>query len=82
MGYSFTVLIFKMNKKLIDSLISESEKKLNNIEYISVDFGSERGMDQKNTVIEVNSFLLSNNFKLYKFSNHRTVGLYKKDSLE
>jgi len=39
-------------------------------------------MDQKNTVIEVNSFLLSNNFKLYKFSNHRTVGLYKKDALE
>ena len=59
-----------------------AEKILKNIEYISVDFGSERGMDQKNTVIEVNSFLLNNNFKLYKFSNHRTVGLYKKDSLE
>ena len=59
-----------------------AEKILKNIEYISVDFGSERGMDQKNTVIEVNSFLLNNNFKRYKFSNHRTVGLYKKDSLE
>ena len=59
-----------------------AEKILKNIEYISVDFGSERGMDQKNTVIEVNSFLLNNNFQLYKFSNHRTVGLYKKDSLE
>ena len=59
-----------------------AEKILKNIEYISVDFGSERGMDQKNTVIEVNSFLLNNNFKLFKFSNHRTVGLYKKDSQE
>ena len=59
-----------------------AEKILKNIEYISVDFGSERGMDQKNTVIEVNSFLLNNNFKLFKFSNHRTVGLYKKDPQE
>ena len=77
------IKLFKVEAEGFEpEVLDGADNILKNIEYISVDFGSERGMDQKNTVIEVNSFLLNNNFKLYKFSNHRTVGLYKKDSLE
>ena len=47
------------------------------VEYVTVDFGAERGKNNNNTVVEVNNILLDNNFKLTKFSNFRTVGLYK-----
>ncbi len=50
---------------------------LGKIDFISVDYGSERGISQSNTVTEVNEFLYENNFSLVEFSNFRTVGLYK-----
>ncbi len=51
------------------------------VEYVTVDFGPERGKKNKNTVVEVNEILLDNYFKLIKFSNFRTVGLYKNKNL-
>ncbi|MAW09546.1 MAG: hypothetical protein CMC23_05450 [Flavobacteriaceae bacterium] len=51
------------------------------VEYVTVDFGAERGKNNSNTVVEVNQILLNNNFKLIKFSNFRTVGLYKNKNL-
>tara|TARA_B100001540_G_scaffold314622_1_gene340006 strand:+ start:645 stop:1526 length:882 start_codon:yes stop_codon:yes gene_type:complete len=54
-----------------------SKNTLKIVDYISVDFGSERGKDQSNTVTEVNKFLYENNFSLVSFSNFRTVGLYR-----
>ena len=51
------------------------------VEYVTVDFGAERGKNNSNTVVEVNEILLNNNFKLIKFSNFRTVGLYKNKNL-
>lgn len=50
---------------------------LKNIEFVSVDYGAERGIMQETTIVDVNTFLYENNFKLYKFSNHRLIGLYK-----
>ena len=50
------------------------------INYISVDFGSERGIEQSNTVTQVNKFLYENNFNLVDFSNFRTVGLYRNNN--
>jgi len=50
---------------------------LKNIEYISVDFGDERGVDQNTTIIDVNKFMYDNNFSLVKFSEYRLIGLYK-----
>ena len=52
---------------------------LPNIEYISVDFGGERGANEEMTIIEVNDFLYENNFKLIGLSKIRMVGLYKRD---
>ena len=46
------------------------------IKYIAVDFGAERGEEEKLTVVDVNKFLYENNFSLVGFSEHRLVGLY------
>ena len=50
---------------------------LKNIEYIAVDFGFERGLNQENTINSVNNILTKNNFELKNISEYRLVGLYK-----
>ena len=50
---------------------------LKNIEYISVDFGPEKGIEEDHTMIDVNEILILNNFKLVDFNNQRMIGLYK-----
>ena len=54
-----------------------SEKTLNNTEFVSVDFGQEKGIKQEHTIVSVNNYLFSRGFKLYKYSNHRMIGLFK-----
>ena len=51
---------------------------LKKVQYVAVDFGPERGYEQKDTIIEVNNFLLENNFQLIKFEINRITGLYVK----
>jgi FkbM family methyltransferase len=46
-------------------------------EYVVVDSGPERGIEQTETTNEVSSILLSNQFQLIKSSNFRTVHLYR-----
>ena len=57
-------------------------KTLSNVEYVAVDFGSERGIEEKNTTVEVNDILYSNNFKLITYSEIRQVGLYKNHQIK
>ncbi len=52
------------------------------IEYISVDFGNERGFDQESTIVDVNKLLSNNGFSLVGMSNIRMVGLYKNNLCE
>lgn len=54
---------------------------LNNIDYISVDFGGERGLNEETTIIEVNNFLYENNYRMIAISNIRMVGLYKRKNI-
>ncbi len=54
-----------------------SLKTLKKVNYISVDFGAERGVDQDYTIVEVNNILYDNDFKLVNFSDYRFIGLYK-----
>ena len=63
-------------------VIEGAEETLIRTEYICVDFGSERGIEQENTVIEVNNILLKNNFDLIQFSDYRYIGLYKNTKLD
>lgn len=52
---------------------------LKNIDYISVDCGPERGIDQNTTFIKVNNFLLNNNFQLIDINKERLIALYKNE---
>lgn len=61
-------------------VLEGAEKLFKKIEYITVDFGAERGINQNTTIIEVNNILLKNNFEMIDFSNFRLIGLYKNSS--
>ena len=52
---------------------------LKNIDYISVDCGPERGIDQNTPFIKVNNFLLNNNFQLIDINKERLIALYKNE---
>ncbi len=54
-----------------------SKKTLQLVEFVTIDFGSERGENQENTVVQSNNILTSCGFELVEFSNFRTIGLYK-----
>ena len=58
-------------------VLQGSLKTLKNIQYISIDFGNERGVNKDHTFIEVNNILIRNNFNLIKYSQTRMSGLYK-----
>ena len=58
-------------------VLKGSKNTLNKIEYVSIDFGDERGVNQDTTIIQVNDFLYANNFQLVEFSEYRLIGLYK-----
>jgi FkbM family methyltransferase len=50
---------------------------LTKTEYVSVDFGPEKGEQKDKTIAEVTDFLYSNNFKIIKVHQTRDVGLFQ-----
>jgi len=62
-------------------VLKGSRNTLGLIEYVSVDFGPERGRELENTVVQVNNLLIESNFELIEFSNLRMIGLYKNKEL-
>lgn len=58
-------------------VLKGAARKLQNIEYISVDYGPERGSNGEITQPEVTTFLYKHNFQLIKSSKLRMVGLFK-----
>ncbi|MDA9645453.1 FkbM family methyltransferase [Candidatus Actinomarina] len=58
-------------------VILGSLKTLKKIEFVSVDFGFERGLKAESTIVEVNKLLVENNFELIALSDIRLIGLYK-----
>lgn len=50
---------------------------LPNIEFIAVDMGAEKGIDNENTVSSVINFLINQDFNLVNFKETRTTGLFK-----
>jgi FkbM family methyltransferase len=58
-------------------VLSGGLKTLSRTQYVSVDFGPERGESEDFTIVEVNKILYDNNFELIKFSQFRYIGLYK-----
>ena len=56
-------------------------KTLKEVEYISIDFGFERGEQQDSTIVDVNKLLYSKGFELVDFSKYRLIGLYRNKSI-
>jgi len=54
---------------------------LKSIEYISIDFGAERGISQEMTIVDCNKLLYNNNFELISFSEYRLIGLYRNSNI-
>ena len=50
---------------------------LNKIKFISVDYGNERGVEEKSTIVEVTNFLYNHGFKLVADSRERKIGLFE-----
>jgi len=76
------IKLLKIDAEGYEPEVLEGAKNIiNNIDYVSVDFGGERGVNEDTTIIEVNNFLYENNFKMIALSNIRMVGLYKRNNI-
>ena len=62
-------------------VLEGAKESLENIEFISIDFGGERGPEQKKTIVSVNRFLYKNDYQLIEFSDYRFIGLYKNNRI-
>lgn len=58
-------------------VLEGSKKIFNNIDYISVDCGAEKGVNQDTTFVDVNNYLISNNFSLIGINQNRLICLYR-----
>ena len=53
------------------------KKYINDVEYITIDCGFERGIKMESTIAECSNYLIQNNFKMINFGFPRLVALYK-----
>lgn len=65
-----------------ESVLKGSIETIKITEYISVDYGPEKGIEQGTTAPQVTNFLYENNFRLVATSKHRQVGLFQNQNLE
>tara|TARA_Y100000389_G_scaffold43936_1_gene38667 strand:- start:16466 stop:17347 length:882 start_codon:yes stop_codon:yes gene_type:complete len=75
------IKLFKVEAEGFEpEIIEGSLNTLKHIEFVSVDYGYERGEKEESTIVKVNDMLYENNFKLIKFSEFRLIGLYENQS--
>ncbi len=58
-------------------VLEGSVNTLKNVEFVSVDYGPERGENKESTSVGIINFLYKNNFKLVNVSKYRQIGLFK-----
>lgn len=72
------IKLIKVEAEGLEPEILQGLKKyLNYVEYITVDCGFERGINQESTIAECSNYLISNNFKMVDFGTPRIVTLFK-----
>ena len=60
-----------------NEVLEGSVETLKTTEYLVVDYGPEKGVEQNSTASEVINFLYDNDFRLIETSKHRQVGLFR-----
>ena len=77
------IKLFKIDAEGYEpEVLSGSKNTLKNTNFVSVDFGSERGENQNNTMVDVNNLLLQVGFELIELNDFRMIGLYKNKNNE
>ena len=77
------IKLFKIDAEGYEpEVLSGSKNTLKNTNFVSVDFGSERGANQNNTMVDVNNLLLQVGFELIELNDFRMIGLYKNKNYE
>ena len=77
------VKLFKIDAEGYEpEVLKGSLDTFNEIEYISVDYGNERGKEEESTMCEVTNLLYENGFKLIFDSNYRKIGLFKNTNIK
>ena len=83
MNFNFKCKLFKVEAEGHEpEVIEGSLETLKRTEYVSIDYGFERGIKQENTIVVCNKMLYENEFKLVAFSEYRLIGLYKNNKYE
>ena len=62
-------------------VLQGSRNTLKSTEFVSVDFGPEKGIEGDNTLPDVTNFLYENNFKMIFANTDRLIGLFKNEVL-
>lgn len=77
------IKLFKIDAEGYEpEVLSGSKNTLKKTNFVSVDFGSERGANQNNTMVDVNNLLLQVGFELIELNDFRMIGLYKNKNYE
>jgi len=77
LGLNLKIKILKVDAEGAElEVVKGAEKILNQIEYIAVDLGFEKGINQETTAPQVINFLLANNFYILNFTR-RNCFLFK-----
>lgn len=72
------IKLLKIDAEGSELEVLEGCKKIfNNIDYVSVDCGAEKGVNQDTTFVDVNNYLISNNFSLIGINQNRLICLYR-----
>jgi len=58
------------------------KQNINQVNYITIDCGFERGNEQSSTISDCSNYLIRNNFKMIDFSSERTVALYENQNFK
>lgn len=77
------IKLFKVEAEGLEpEVLLGAKKTLSLVDYISVDFGFERGLNQDSTIVDVNEILTQHNFSLIDFSEYRLIGLYQNNVIQ
>ena len=77
------IKFLKIDAEGFEPEVLQGAKQLfNQIEFISVDYGKERGVLQESTLVNVLNYLYQNNFEIIYQSEIRPVGLFKNTKIK